>query len=236
MESMQAVVLAAGVGKRMHPLTLSRPKPLIEVAGTPLIEHIIQALPAVIDEIILIVGYRGEMIRDHLGSVYGRQAIRYIHQDVLAGTSDALALARPHLARGSFLVMCADDIHGPDALVEAVRHPLSILAARHAEPSRFGVLEMNSDGMLCSIEEKPAAPKSDLVSTGAMVLDERVFEHEASEHESGERYLTDQVCSLARQAPITIIEQPFWIALGYPEDIERAEAELRRGRIAPNAV
>ena len=56
---MQAVILAAGEGKRMRPLTLERPKPLIEVAGRPILEHIIDALPREVDEIILVVGYKG---------------------------------------------------------------------------------------------------------------------------------------------------------------------------------
>lgn len=228
MEDMQAVILAAGAGTRMRPLTLSRPKPLVEVAGVPLIEHVFRALPPAIAEIVLVVGYKGEMLRARFGGAYGSRPIRYVRQEELSGTAGALALARPHLAGGRFLVMCADDLHGAAALAEAVRHPLALLAARHPDPSKFGVIETDQEGMLRSIEEKPASPKSGLVSTGAMVLDERLFEHDAPPHENGERYLTDQVQALAARAAIQVIEQRFWIPVGRPEDIERAEAALRR--------
>ena len=225
---MQAVILAAGAGTRMRPLTLSRPKPLVEVAGVPLIEHVLRALPSAIDEIIVVEGYLGGMLRERLGSAYGNRPIRYVHQASPAGTAAALELARPHLARGSFLVMCADDLHGAAALAEAVKHPLAILAARHPNPSAFGVVETGPDGLLLAIEEKPAAPKSDLVSTGAMVLDERVFEHEARPHETGERYITDQVQALAGRAAIRVTPQRFWIPVGRPEDLEPAAIWLRR--------
>jgi bifunctional UDP-N-acetylglucosamine pyrophosphorylase/glucosamine-1-phosphate N-acetyltransferase len=65
---MQAVILAAGKGTRMQPLTLTRPKQLVEAAGKPLIEHIVSSLPEEIDEIILVIGYLGNMIIEHCGS------------------------------------------------------------------------------------------------------------------------------------------------------------------------
>lgn len=219
---MQAVILAAGIGKRMRPATLMRPKPLIEVAGTPLIEHVIEALPSVVDELIIIVGYKGAMIRTHLGPRHGSRAIWYVEQAKPEGTAAALALARPFLS-GRFLLMCADDIHGAPALAAAMRYPLAILAAHHSEPQKFGVIEMSADGILQSLEEKPEMPKSDLVSTGAMVLDERVFAYPAPRHNNGEYYLTSQVAALAGDAPMQVVMQDIWIPVGCPEDISIAE-------------
>ena len=226
---MQAVILAAGIGKRMRPATLTRPKPLIEVAGTPLIEHVIEALPSVVDELIIVVGYRGAMIRAHLGPRHGSRTIRYVEQATPEGTAAALALARPFLS-GRFLLMCADDIHGAPALAAAMRYPLAILAARHSEPQKFGVIVADAEGVLQSLEEKPAMPKSDLVSTGAMVLDERVFAYSAPRHDNGEYYLTSQVAALAVDAPIHIVKQDVWIPVGCPEDILIAERFLQQAR------
>ncbi len=129
---MQAVILAGGEGKRMQPLTFDRPKPLIEVAGKPILEHIIDALPEEIDEVIIVIGYKGEMIRERLGDSYGGRAIKYVHQWMQAGTAHALSIARP-LLKGPFLFMYGDDIHGPEALKESVKHQYSILAAPHPE-------------------------------------------------------------------------------------------------------
>ena len=209
----------------MRPATLTRPKPLIEVAGTLLIEHVIEALPSVVDELIIVVGYKGAMIRTHLGPRHGSRAIRYVEQAKPEGTAAALALTRPFLS-GRFLLMCADDIHGAPALVVATRYPLAILAAHHPEPQKFGVIVADAEGVLQSFEEKPEMPKSDLVSTGAMVLDERVFAYPAPRHDNGEYYLTSQVAVLAVDAPIHIVKQDVWIPVGCSEDILIAERFL----------
>ncbi len=69
---MQAVILAAGEGKRMRPLTLTTPKPLLHVADKQLLEHIIGALPDEIGEILLVIGYRGDLIQQHFGDLLDR--------------------------------------------------------------------------------------------------------------------------------------------------------------------
>jgi NDP-sugar pyrophosphorylase family protein len=223
---MQAVILAAGEGKRMRPLTLERPKPLIEVAGKPIIEYVMDALPPEIDEIIIVTGYKGDMIQERFGDSYGGHPIRYVHQWMPAGTAHALSLARPFI-KGKFMFLNADDILGPEALAEAIKHPLAILVSRHDRPEIMGVVERAEDGTLASIEEKPEKPKSNLVNTNTMVLDDRVFSYEAPRHPTGEYYIVDPVSSLAKDHAITVIEQPVWIPVGYPEDIPKAEAKLK---------
>lgn len=223
---MQAVILAAGEGRRMLPLTLELPKPLIPVLGKPILTHILEALPEIIDEVFLVVGYKGDLIRAYCGDQQWNRRLQYIYQEIPTGTGGALGLVRQHL-HGKFLLMCGDDIHGAEALEEAIRYPLAILASLHDEPWKFGVIEMNPDDTLRGIDEKPAVPKSKLVSTGSMVLDERIFSHEPLKHENGEYYLTDQLTSLAREAPIYVITQKTWLPIGCPEDILRAESHLK---------
>ena len=224
--NMQAVIMAAGEGKRMRPLTLVRPKPLIEVSGQPILEHILDALPPPIDEVIIVIGYKGDMIQEHLGDSYKGKKIRYVHQWMPAGTAHALSVARPLLS-GKFLMMNADDIHGEEALQEAVSHPLAILVAEHPRPETMGVVSLNEDGTLASIVEKPENPIGNLVNTGAMVLDERLFSYEAPRHATGEYFMVDPMSSLAKEHPVKVISQPLWIPVGYPEDIARAEERLR---------
>lgn len=225
---MQAVIMAAGEGVRMRPLTLLRPKPLIEVAGKPLIEHMLDVLPSEIDEVIIVIGYLADMIRARVGQVYRGLPIRYAHQWMRGGTAHALSIARPFLS-GRFLLLNADDISGAKALAEAVIHPLSILATPHPEPHRFGVIIKRPDGTLDAIIEKPEHPPSNLVSTGAMVLDERIFGYPVERRGNGEYYLTDPVSALAREHKMMVIEQPLWLPVGCPEDIAKAETTLRRG-------
>src|SRR3989344_5576790 len=186
---MQAVILAAGEGRRMRPLTLERPKPLIVVAGRPILEHVIDALPNEVDEIILVVGYKADMIQKHFGDSHEGRRIRYVHQENLSGTFGALLTAKPLLNNGLFMLLCADDIHGAHAISEALSHPLALLATEHSEPSKFGVVELNADESLARIVEKPEVPSTNLVSTGAMVLDIRIFSYETIRQENGEYYI-----------------------------------------------
>lgn len=224
---MQAVIMAAGEGKRMRPLTEKLPKPLIKVAGKPIIEHVLDALPSEVDEIIIVIGYKGDMIQKHLGNAYHGIPIRYVHQWMQAGTAHALSLARPFLA-GKFLLLNADDILGHEAIGEAVKHPLSIMAIRHDEPHKFGVIKARDDGTMESIIEKPKEFIGNLVSTGAMVLDDRLFGYEAAKHEAtGEYFMTHPLSLMAAEHPIVVVEQPLYLSVGYPEDIDKAEARLK---------
>ncbi len=114
---MRCIILAAGEGVRMRPLTLATPKPMIKVCGRPLLEHIIDALPAEVDELILVVGYLREQIRDYFGDSFKRFKINYIVQENKLGTYNALKLCE-HLLRleERFLLIYADDLHAPIAL------------------------------------------------------------------------------------------------------------------------
>lgn len=223
---MQAVILAAGEGKRMLPLTLERPKPLLPVLGKPILEHILEALPAEVDHVILVVGYKREMVMEYFGDSFGGRRIEYVVQERVEGTMKALLLAQPLLS-GRFLLMNADDIHGETALNEALNHPLALIVSPHIDPSRFGVVEKSAEGTLLHIVEKPEVPPTNLVSTGAMVLDQRIFEYAVAASSSGEYYLPDALEQLAKDAPVSLIVQELWIPLGYPEDIPEAEKRLK---------
>lgn len=223
---MQAVLLAAGKGVRMLPLTFERPKMLVEVAGMPLIEHVLRALPSEINEVIIVVGYKAQMIIDFLGDHFEGRSIRYVHQWMPAGTAHALSLARPFLT-DRFLLMNSDDIMGAEALSEAISYPLSILVAESEHPEKFGVVKVRENGTLEEIQEKPEHPETNLVSTGAMVLDTRIFAYEAPRHESGEYYMTAPLEEMAKDFDFVVVTQPLWIPVGSPSDIPLAEARLR---------
>lgn len=107
---MQAVILAAGVGIRMRPLTETVPKPLLKVAGKPLIEYTLAALPNEIDEVIIVIGYLGEQIIKHFGESFDGKKIRYVKQKNLEGTARALFEAREFIT-DRFLVLMSDDIY-----------------------------------------------------------------------------------------------------------------------------
>jgi NDP-sugar pyrophosphorylase family protein len=223
---MQAVILAAGEGRRMLPLTLETPKPLILVSGKTILERIIEVLPEEVTELILVVGYKAELIQDYFGEEYKGRKITYVPQDAPKGTYHALSLTK-ELLSGKFLLLNADDVHGPDAFIEAMKYPLALLAAHHENPTKFGVVSMNDDGTLKGIVEKPDSSEETLVSTGAMVLDERVFSYEVLPAPNGEFYLPEALRQLADEYPVQVVEQLVWIPIGNPEELAEAEKILK---------
>lgn len=210
----------------MRPLTEHTPKPLIPVCGKPLLAHIVEALPSEIDEIVLVVGYLEEQVRAYCGEAFCGRKVTYVTQDNFSGgTGDALKKAAPFLT-GRFLFMYADDIHGAAALKSVVSYPYAMLAARSENPSQFGVLELNPDGTLRAIVEKPEVPPSNLINIGGMVLDTSVFSYDVPVSESGELYVTDMVTAFAHDHQVAVVEQSLWIPVGKPEDIAAAETRL----------
>jgi UDP-N-acetylglucosamine diphosphorylase / glucose-1-phosphate thymidylyltransferase / UDP-N-acetylgalactosamine diphosphorylase / glucosamine-1-phosphate N-acetyltransferase / galactosamine-1-phosphate N-acetyltransferase len=225
---MQCVILAAGKGTRMRPLTDERPKPLIEVAGKPILEHIVEALPDAVDELVLIIGYKGEMIRDYCGDNYLDRRVVYCEQENHAGgTGDALMCAKSVL-KDKFLFMYGDDIHGREALEKAVCEDHAMLSARSDHPERYGVIVTNSDGTLKEIIEKPDNPPTNLINIGGFVINTDIFKYECEVSNLGEILVTDMLTCYAEHNPVKVIVQDRWIPIGYPEDIAKAEAILNQ--------
>ena len=106
---MKAVILVAGKSTRTHPLTLSKPKPLLKIANTTLLEYNLNQLDGLVEEVILVVGYKKEMIKDMFGDSFKKVKITYVEQIEQNGTGGALLSVKNHL-KGKFLVMNGDDL------------------------------------------------------------------------------------------------------------------------------
>lgn len=222
---MQCVILAAGKGTRLRPLTENCPKQLVEVAGRPLLDHIVAALPGFIDEIILVTGYLENQIKAHCGDEYFGKKVTYVTQVEATGTGPALWLCK-ELLRDRFLFMFGDDIHGATDIARVTSYTRGLLAMQTTTPERFGIVLRNPDGTLGTFIEKPANPPSNLASTGLMVLDTHIFEFPPTVAKNGEYYLTDMIAEYAKQYPMAVVEEEVWIPIGYPEDIKKAEEFL----------
>jgi len=222
---MQCVILAAGKGSRLRPLTDAKPKPLVEVCGKPLIDHIVEAFPSSIKELIIVVGYKGEMIREHCGSEFHGRPVTYVEQVDINGPAKALWLCKEFI-KGRFLFMFADDIHGKDDLARSISYKRSILATTSETPERFGVLVRNPDGTVSDMVEKPETPESNLVATGPMVLDEHIFDFPPENPIKEEYFMPEIIMRYKQQYPMAVVEEDLWLAIGYPEDIDRAQAIL----------
>lgn len=224
---MQCVILAAGKGTRLKPLTDNCPKPLVKVAGKPLLDHIVEALPTAVDELIIVVGYLGGMIEEYCGKEFHGRKVTYITQEEQKGTAHALWLCKD-LIKGRFLFLFADDLHGKEDLARATSYIRSILVASVTNPEKFGIVVRNPDGTLGLMIEKPEHAPSNCASTGAMILDDHIFEFEPETPVKGEYYLTEVIERYAQKYPIAVVEENVWIPIGYPEDIIRAETILGR--------
>lgn len=225
---MKAVIFAAGEGKRLRPFTLDRPKPLVEVLGKPLIQHIWEVLPPSIAEVIVVVGYKQKMLRDFLGPEFMGKRVTYVEQLEPLGTGHALRICKPYLENEKkFLLMYADDLHSRDAVAKCIEYDSALLVSFIDDPRHFGVVVTNEDGTIKNIEEKPEHPQSNLAITGVYVLTPKIFDYDVSHKKNGEYYLTDMIELCIKDSPMQVVETGFWIPIGYPHDIVRAEEILR---------
>ena len=138
-EPRQAVLMAAGLGTRLWPLTLTTPKPMLKVAERPLLSYSFQALPPSVEEVIVVVGYLKEKVMAYFGDQWHGRRVTYVEQTELKGTGHALASCR-HLLKDRFYVLNGDDLYAAEDLLAMAQHELAILAKVATEPCFIGAL------------------------------------------------------------------------------------------------
>ncbi len=224
---MQAVILAAGRGKRMLHLTDNIPKPMVKIDGKPILEHKLDILPKEVDEIIFIVGYYGECIMNYFGCCFKGKKIKYIFQKELNGTGGALHLAKGML-KNKFFVMNGDDFYHKQDLKKMLKHNFSILGFKVDNPSRFGVIKTDKKGNMIEVIEFPKDNKYKLVNTGAFVLNKKFFEYDLIPKKAGDRELglPQTLAQMSKDHKIKVVKARAWYPIGNPEDLEKAEQEL----------
>lgn len=174
----QAVILAAGEGQRLRPLTVNRPKAMIFIAGKPILQYIVEALARNgIRDIVLVVGYHKEQVFDFMGS--GEQfgvKISYATQAKQLGTAHALAMVK-ELVQDEFLVLPGDNLIEAATIADFVEvSPEAVLVKRVKDPQRYGVVEADN-GEIQMILEKPADAMNNLINTGIYAFNRHIFEH-----------------------------------------------------------
>lgn len=180
---LSAVILAAGEGRRLAPLTNRRPKPMVPVVNKPLLEHVLEAVVAAgIEHVVLVVGYQRDRIQTHFGDGddWGVH-IEYATQERQLGTGHALAQAESSV-NGPFLVLNGDRIIDPSA-VEAVRDALLesdtstvIAVSRSSRPREYGVVTLDG-ARVSNIVEKPVGETpSTIINAGIYGFDTDIFE------------------------------------------------------------
>ncbi len=211
----------------MGELTNDKPKPMLQVKGRPILEYTLANLPEEISEVIIVIGYKGEIIKSYFGDQYKNKKIRYVAQENLNGSGDALHKAKD-LLKDKFLVLNADDLYCFSDLEKFITNePPAILAKEMDDPGRFGVLKTDDNGHLLEIIEAPQENYGNLVNTGAYLLNKNFFDYqlekksaEISEKEFG---LPQTLAKMTNDYKIKVVKAEFWQPIGYPGDLEKAE-------------
>ncbi len=225
---MKAVILAAGKGTRMGPLTDNRPKVMLPIANRPLLEHIIVTLKAAgIREIVIVTGYLKEKIMEHFGDGTGLGVnIEYIGQQAQKGTADAVATVRNWAGTDRFLVTNGDVLASiPDIKKLCTTEGDAVLTAKKvATPQEYGILYVKGKKVE-KLVEKPEKPASDLANAGIYVFDPIIFEAIDSTNPSsrGEYEITDSIQFLIDSGKeISFAELEKWQDIGFPWHLLKA--------------
>ena len=230
---MKAVILAAGKGKRLMPITSSRPKPMIPLAGKPLLEYTILGLKnAGISEILLIVGYKEEDIREYFGDGQDKfnVSIEYISQEKQLGTGHAVSYAKDFVKDTPFLLMYGDLITDPkifkDILEKFNETKIDglIILLKVNNPQDYGIITLNSDDFVEKIIEKPSPELNlgNLANAGIYIFNPMIFKAIEKTEKSirGEYEFTDSMEILINQLNGKIlgyiIKDYFWSDIGLP--------------------
>ncbi|RPI03584.1 MAG: glucose-1-phosphate thymidylyltransferase [Calditrichaeota bacterium] len=227
---MQAVLMVAGKSTRTYPLTLTRPKPLLPLLNRPLIYHSLDQLVGIFDQVILITGYRSEMIQAELGTEYRGMKIIYQEQKEQLGTGHAVLQAKPHI-KDKFVAMNGDDLFAHEDIKRLVQLSYGALAKRVSNPELYGVYEVDDQYRAYNLVEKPKEYLGDLVNIGCYVLQADFFEEleQTPLSERGEIEITSAVLNVARRQTFQVLPiQEFWLPTGFAWDLLQHQEFLMR--------
>jgi UDP-N-acetylglucosamine diphosphorylase/glucosamine-1-phosphate N-acetyltransferase len=239
MATNRAIILAAGEGTRMRPLTYTRPKGMLPIANKPILEHLLrEMIMAGIEDYVFVVGYHDEQIRSYFadGAKWGIK-IRYVSQRKQSGTADALRLVEG-LVKGDFMVVNGDVIiTHQDIKRLAGRDGCAMGIIEREEVAGVGVVEIK-DGRIIRIHEKVANPPSHLVNTGLYLFTPAIFEaiKKTEKSRRGEYEITDSIQLLIDGGQIMAgLEIGGWLDFSYPWDLlaanERILGDLEPARL-----
>jgi UDP-N-acetylglucosamine diphosphorylase / glucose-1-phosphate thymidylyltransferase / UDP-N-acetylgalactosamine diphosphorylase / glucosamine-1-phosphate N-acetyltransferase / galactosamine-1-phosphate N-acetyltransferase len=212
---MQAVVLAAGSGTRLQPLTLTHSKPMIPVANKPMLEWTLAALRDFVEDVVVVVNEQQQDIIE-----YFKDSVTFVYQDAPLGTANALAAAEPYI-HDEFVMANCDDFFSREDIKRFIRQKKYSIATFPSDtPQNFGVVEC--DGSLVkNIIEKPQNPQSDLVNAGLYLLDKNIFDYirQLAPSPRGEYEITDAFRMLINDTEMHAYVLGKWVTASYPWDI-----------------
>ncbi len=205
----------------MGKMTEGLPKSFLLIRGRPILEYCLSALPPGVSDVLIIVGYRGEIIKKFFGNGYHGKEIKYFFQQELNGTAGALWQARGMLW-DRFLVINGDDLYHPLDLARLIAKDLALLAYKGKNTGNFGTIKVDRAGNFSGIGE-PSKKSGALVNTGAYLLDQGVFGCQPMPAANQEFGLPQTITQLIKQRKITVIKTDFWKSINTMADLSEAE-------------
>lgn len=225
---MDGIILAGGAGTRMRPLTLDKPKPLLELGDRPILAWSLLSLRGAVDRVLIVVHHLKEQIADFMAAqdiFTDYQLVAQLPKPL--GTGHALLCCREQLASDGFLIINGDDLYSAAALRNLSRVDFGILSTPRADFEHYGVVLRDEAGGFLRIDEKPrpgtySAPAP--CNSGAYKFTKAVFDYQLSKSERGEFEITDFVSAAARDHSVAVVESPFWLPIGDPAALAAAQS------------
>src|SRR5947209_1053252 len=224
---MDAIILAAGLGTRLRPHTLTTPKPLLPVRGRPILDWTLGALPKAIDRVVVVVNYLAEQVEAYLRQQAHFRDWVTVRQAQPRGTGDALRSCRGLVRSERFLVLNGDDLYGAADLAALAACPAGVLVYPVDDPPHWGIAFLKPDGTLEKLVEKPKLEGRRLANTGVYLFPRQVFDIPLALSARGEYEITDYVTNLAERETVSVVTAQFWLPIGNVEAWQKAqEVEL----------
>lgn len=227
-----AIILAGGFGTRLQSVVKDRPKPMADINGKPFLQYLLDFLALQgINDCILSVGYKWELIRDYFGLEYGSISLTYSVEESPLGTGGAIAKAMEYVKGDECFVFNGDTFFAIDLIDFYLQHQiheaaLSLALKKMTDFDRYGVVVSDASGRVTSFEEKKFYQHGN-INGGIYLLKKQLFQGlELPEKFSFEKDLMEVFN--ARLAVYGVVYDDYFIDIGIPEDYERSKHELER--------
>lgn len=231
---MKGVILCAGKGTRLRPKTYFKPKPLVEVDNTPLVEYSLEyGIDTGVTEFHLVVGYKQHQIKNHIGDSYQGIPVEYHTQETPEGLAHAVAQVDTDI-ESHFLLLLSDVIYGefPSDSLETDSMSIMTDTVPLTEASEYGVCKVNSNGDITGLVEKPESPPSNKILAGSYVLPPEIMEYcETIEpSDRGEYEITDAINLYIEESNVecSFVDIDSWsMDVARPEDVTKTDQQLK---------
>jgi len=226
---MKAIILAAGKGERMLPLTKIIPKPLIPVSGKPVLDRLFEAMPKEITDVIIVVLHLAEKIREHCGDNFHGRKISYVKGSTAGNAKSFLAAKDLVKNESRFLLLQGDELPYSKDIERCLTFPSSSLCFEMPDPWNHGIAALRPDGTIESVVEKPEASIGNLVNDGVMVLTQKIFDCKPLQGPKGESSFSSMFDQYVKKERVMAIKAQYGCGgFSSPADIPRVEEILRQ--------